>query len=243
MHISAHAIVLAIRPHGEHGAIVRALTPDDGIQPGYVRGGKSRRLRPVLVPGNLVQAEYRARTEGQLAQLSVELVASRAPLLGEALPAAAIEWTTALAASALPEGQAYARLYEALDGLLAAIEASPSARSWAPALVRYELLVLAELGFGLDLSECAATGATADLAYVSPKSGRAVSAAAAGAYRDRLFPLPPLLLGGGAADWPDILAGLRITGHFLARDVLIERQSEILPARERLLDRLKRAGG
>ncbi len=243
MHLLTQAIICAVRPHGEHGAVVRALTPADGIQAGYVRGGRSRRLRPVLLAGNLVQAEYRARTEDQLAQLSVELAASRAPLLSEALPAAAIEWTTGLAATALPEGQPYPRLYDALDGLLAAIEASPSARSWAPSLVRYELFVLAELGFGLDLGECAATGSTEDLAFVSPKSGRAVSAAAAQAYRDRLFPLPPLLLGSGAADWPDILAGLRITGHFLARDVLIERQAEVLSARERLIDRLKRAVG
>jgi DNA repair protein RecO (recombination protein O) len=243
MHLLTPAIICAVRPHGEHGAIVRALTPADGIQAGYVRGGRSRRLRPVLLPGNLVQAEYRARTDAQLAQLSVELVASRAPLLGEALPAAAIEWTTALAAAALPEGQACPRLYQALDGLLAAVEASPSVRSWAPSLVRYELFMLAELGFGLDLSQCAATGATEDLAFVSPKSGRAVSAAAAGEYRDRLLPLPPLLLGSGTADWPDILAGLRITGHFLARDVLIERQADILAARERLLDRLRRVVG
>jgi DNA repair protein RecO (recombination protein O) len=243
MHLLTQAIICAVRPHGEHGAVVRALTPADGIQAGYVRGGRSRRLRPILLAGNLVQAEYRARTADQLAQLGVELVASRAPLLGEALPAAAIEWTTGLAATALPEGQAYPRLYEALDGLLGAIDASPSARSWAPSLVRYELFVLAELGFGLDLSECAATGATEGLAFVSPKSGRAVSAEGAGAYRDRLFPLPPLLLGAGAADWPDIIDGLRITGHFLARDVLIERQAEVLAARERLLDRLKRAAG
>ncbi|HEX8380225.1 MAG TPA: DNA repair protein RecO [Allosphingosinicella sp.] len=242
MHLLTPAIICAVRPHGEHGAIVRALTPTVGLQAGYVRGGRSRRLRPILLAGNLVQAEYRARTEDQLPQLAVELTASRAPLLREPLPAAAIEWTTALAATALPEGQPYARLYEALDGLLSAIEASPSARSWAPSLVRYELFVLAELGFGLDLSECAATGATRDLAFVSPKSGRAVSAGAAAGYLDRLFPLPPLLLGGESSGWPDVLAGLRITGHFLARDILIERQAEILAARERLLDRLKRAG-
>jgi DNA repair protein RecO (recombination protein O) len=243
MHLLTQAIICAVRPHGEHGAVVRALTPGEGVQAGYVRGGRSRRLRPILLAGNLVQAEYRARTADQLAQLSVELVASRAPLLREALPAAAIEWTTALAATALPEGQPYPRLYEALDGLLAAVQASPSARSWAPALVRYELFVLAELGFGLDLSECAATGATSDLAFVSPKSGRAVGAAAAEEYRDRLFALPPFLLGPAAADWSDILAGLRITGHFLARDVLIERQADVLAARGRLLDRLKRAAG
>jgi DNA repair protein RecO (recombination protein O) len=242
MRLLTQAIICAVRPHGEHGAIARALTPGDGMQAGYVRGGRSRRLRPVLLPGNLVQAEYRARTEDQLAQLSVELVASRAPLLGEALPAAAIEWSAGLTATALPEGQPYPRLYEALAGLLAAVEASPSARSWAPSLVRYELLVLAELGFGLDLSECAATGTAQNLAFVSPKSGRAVSAGAAEAYRDRLFPLPAFLLGAGEADWKDVFAGLRITGHFLARDVLIERQADVLAARERLLDRLKRAG-
>jgi DNA repair protein RecO (recombination protein O) len=240
MRIQTQAIVVSVRAHGEHGAIVRALTPSDGIQAGYVRGGRSRRLRPILSPGNLVQAEYRARTEEQLAQLSVELVTSRAPSLAEALPAAAIDWSCALAAAALPEGLSYPRLYDALDAVLSAVEAAPSAQGWATALVRYELLLLGELGFGLDLSECAATGATVDLAFVSPKSGRAVSSGAAGDYRDRLLPLPPFLLVGGPADWTDILDGLRLTGHFLARDLLIERQADVLAARERLVDRLQR---
>ena len=243
MHLVTPAIVCAVRPHGEHGAIVRALTPGAGIHAGFVRGGRSRRLRPVLLPGNEVQAEYRARTDEQLAQLSVELSRSRAPLLSEALPAAAIEWTCALTAAALPEGQAYPRLYEALDGLLSAVEAAPSAKGWAAALVRYELLVLAELGFGLDLSECAATGGRTNLAYVSPKSGRAVSGEAAVEYIDRLFPLPPFVASGGAAEWNDVFDGLRITGHFLARDLLIERQADVLAARERLVQRLKRAAG
>ncbi len=128
----------------------------------------------------------------------------------------------------------------ALHGILCAVEAAPSAKGWAAALVRYELLILAELGFGLDLETCAATGAIDDLAFVSPKSGRAVSAAGAGTYRDRLLRLPPFLLGGGPADWDEIFDGLRITGHFLARDLLIERQAGILAARERLVDRLQR---
>ena len=243
MRLLTQAIVVAVRPHGEHGAIVRALTPDDGVQPGFVRGGRSRRLRPVLVPGNLVQAEYRARTDEQLAQLSVELAHSRAHLLSEALAAAAIDWACALTAVALPEGQAYPRLYAALDGLLAAIEAAPRARGWSAALVRYELLLLSELGFGLDLSKCAATGTRDDLAFVSPKSGRAVSAGAAGEYRDRLLTLPAFMLGGeGAPGWSEIGDGLRLTGHFLARDLLIDRQAEVLAARERLVDRLKRIG-
>ena len=243
MRLLTQAIVVAVRTHGEHGAIVRALTPGEGLQPGFVRGGRSRRLRPVLVPGNEIQAEYRARTDEQLAQLSVELVHSRAHLFSEPLAAAGIDWACALTATALPEHQPYPRLYEALDGLLAAIEAAPSARGWCAALVRYELLILSELGFGLDLSECAATGVREDLAFVSPRSGRAVSAGAAGEYRDRLLGLPSFLLGGQAApDWEDIGDGLRLTGHFLARDLLIERQADVLAARERLVDRLKRIG-
>jgi DNA repair protein RecO (recombination protein O) len=240
MRIEGPAIICSVRAHGEHGAIVRALTPEDGLQAGYVRGGRSRRLRPVLLAGNLVHAEFRARTDEQLAHLQVELVASRAPLLAEALPAAAIDWATALTAAALPEGQPYPRLYDALDAVLAAVEAAPSARGWAVALVRYELLVLGELGFGLDLSECAATGVRDGLAFVSPKSGRAVSTQGAGEYRDRLLDLPSFLLSGGPAEWPEIVSGLRLTGHFLARDLLIERQADVLAARERLVERLQR---
>lgn len=241
MRLLTEAIVCAVRAHGEHGAIVRALTPADGVQPGFVRGGRSRRLKPVLMAGNLVQAEYRSRTDEQLAQLSAELTVSRGALLSEPLASAAIDWATSLTAVTLPEGQPYPRLYAALEGLLAAIEAAPSARGWAAALVRYELLLLSELGYGLDLSECAATGSREDLAFVSPKSGRAVSRGGAGAYADRLMKLPPFLLAGGAAEWGDILDGLRITGHFLGRDILIERQAEVLASRERLLERLRRA--
>lgn len=240
MRIETQAIICAVRGHGEHGTIVRALTLDDGMQPGFVRGGRSRRLRPVLLPGNIVQAEFRARTDEQLAHLSVELVASRAPLHGEPLAAAAIEWACALAAAVLPESLPYPRLFQALDGLLAAIEAAPSALGWGPSLVRYELLLLSELGFGLDLSECAVTGSGSDLLFISPRSGRAVSREGAGDYAERLLPLPAFLLGGGGAGWDDILSGLRLTGHFLARDLLLERQAEILAARERLVNRLCR---
>src|SRR5262249_44752849 len=131
--------------------------------------------------------------------LTVELVHSRAGLFAEPLPAAAIEWVTALTAVALPGGVPMPRLFTALDGVLGAIEAAPSARGWAGALVRYELLLLSELGFGLDLASCAATGAVEDLAWVSPKSGQAVSRAAGAPYADRLLPLPRFLLSGGDA--------------------------------------------
>lgn len=242
MHVEAEAIVCAVRGHGEHGAIVRALTAGEGLLAGYVRGGRSRRLRPVLMPGNVVLGQWRARTDEQLAALTVELVESRAGLLGEPLPAAAIDWATALTATILPEGQACPRLHAALDGMLAAIVAAPAARGWGAALVRYELLLLAELGFGLDLSACAAGGGTDDLAYVSPKSGTAVSRAAGEPYRDRLLPLPAFVRDGGAGDWGELIDGLRLTGHFLERDLLPGRAIAILPARERLVERLKRMG-
>ena len=169
MHLRAEALVLAIRQHGEHGAIVRALTADHGLQAGYVRGGRSRRIRPILQPANLVLGEWRARTEDQLAGLTVELIHSRAPLFAEPLPAAALEWVTALTATALPEGQPYPRLHAALTGVIGAIEAAPAARGWALALARYELLLLAELGYGIEpdrLPEILRTGGEADWADI-----------------------------------------------------------------------------
>ena len=150
MQVDSEALVCAVLNHGEHGAIVRLLTPDHGLVAGYVRGGRGRRLRPVLIPGNLVAAQLRWRTEAQLPQASVELVHSRAPILAEALPSAAIDWATALVASALPERQPYPRLYEALSGLLDAVEAAPSASGWARALARFETLLVSDLGYGSD---------------------------------------------------------------------------------------------
>lgn len=208
---------------------------------GYIRGGRSSRMRPILIPGNVVAADLRARTEGQLASMTVELVHSRAPLLSEPLPAAAIDWTCALTAATLPEEYPYPALHSALSAVLDAIEAAPAARGWAAALVQYELLLLSELGFSLDLSACAVAETSNDLAYVSPKSGRAVSRAGAVGYEARLLPLPPFLLEGGEAGWPDIVDGLALTGHFLRRDLLGERRVDVLAARDRLVERLKRA--
>ena len=241
MHLVADAIILAVRAHGEHGAVARALTRDDGVQPGYVRGGRSRHLRPVLLAGNAVRGEWRARTAEQLPALTVELLHSLAPLHAEPLAAAAIEWVTALAAASLPEAQPYPRVHDGLTGMLGAIEAAPGARGWAGALVRYELLVLAELGFGLDLTACVVTGTRDDLAFVSPRSGGAVSRGAAAGYEPQLLALPPFLRDGEAPTGADIVAGLRISGHFLARDLLTDRRSDPLAARGRLVDRLKTA--
>lgn len=184
MLISTPALILSSRQHGEHGAVVRALTPEHGLQAGYVRGGRSRRLRPVLIPGNGVQAEFRARVEEQLAALTVELVDSRAPLLAEPLPAAAIEWACGLTVASLPEAHPYPRLYQALDGLLRAIASADSARAWSPALAKYERLLLTELGYG-----------------------------------------------DGTDD----------TGWAIATHLLTGRLAELMQARERLVDRLRRA--
>ena len=240
MHIVADAIVLAARAHGEHGVVARALTRQHGVQPGYVRGGRSRQLRPVLLAGNGVRGEWRARTAEQLPALAVELIHSRAAIHGEPLAAAAIEWVTALTAAALPEAQAYPHVYDGLSAMLDAIEVAPAARGWAPALIRFELLVLAEMGFGLDLSECVAGGGD-DLGFVSPRSGGAVSRGAATGYERQLLPLPAFLLGGEGPSGGELVDGLRLTRHFLARDVLIDRRAEPLAARDRLVDRLKRA--
>lgn len=243
MRSETDAIVCALRPHGEHGAIVRLLTREQGLVAAYVRGARGRRMRPILIAGNVVQAQLSSRTESQLPQAVIELVHSRGPLLSEPLPASAIDWATVLTATALPEGQPYPRLYQALEGLLDAIEAAPSASGWGSALVRYELLLLAELGFGLDLDSCAVSGSKEDLVAVSPKSGRAVSAAEAAPYEGKLLPLPPFVRQGGRASWQEISGGLDLTGHFLLRDVLTDRSRHLAEARDRLVDRLRRAGG
>ena len=243
MRFETTAIVCALRNHGEHGAIVRLMTSEHGLQAAYVRGARGRRMRPVTIAGNVVQAQLSARTESQLPHATLELVHSRADLLSEPLPAAAIEWATALTATVLPEGQPYPQLYRALEGLLDAIEAAPSANGWGTAMVRYELLLLAELGFGLDLDSCAVSGANDQLVAVSPRSGRAVSAAEAEPYAGKLLPLPSFLREGGHASWEDIALGLSLTGHFLLRDLVTERLRPVAEARARLVERLMRAGG
>lgn len=148
MQIRAPAIVCASRPHGETAAIARVLTSDYGLVAGYVAGGRGRALRPVLIPGNLVAAELKARSDTHLPFARLELVESRGPWLGEPLPAAAIVWVTALAVSSLPERQPFPALYEALAGLLQAICVSPSARGWIMPLLSYEVLLIRELGYG-----------------------------------------------------------------------------------------------
>lgn len=148
MQFRAPAILLSARAHGETAVIARMLTEEHGVVAGYVAGGRGRNLRPVVIPGNLVELQLSARSDSQLPFARLELVESRGPWLGEPLPAAAIGWACALTATALPERQPYPSLYQALAGLLSAICHAPSARGWAEALVGYETLLLRELGYG-----------------------------------------------------------------------------------------------
>lgn len=171
MRVETEAIVCGVRSHGEHGSVLRMLTPEHGLVAAYVRGGRGRRMRPVLIPGNLVSAQLRSRTESQLPQATLELAHSRAPILSEPLPAGAIEWATALVTAALPERQPYPRLYQAMAGLLDAIEAAPTASAWGGALASFELLVLAELGYGRETATLPRDGDWREVLAVLDLSG------------------------------------------------------------------------
>jgi DNA repair protein RecO (recombination protein O) len=242
------AIVLSARRHGETAAIVSLLTRAHGRHAGLVHGGAGRRARGIYQPGNRVTAAWRARLSEHLGHFACELLESRAAaLLDDAMKLAALSAATALVDSALPEREPHARLFDSLDALIDRLCAA-SASPWPAQYVRFELDLLSDLGFGLDLNRCAATGREDDLAFVSPKTGRAVSAAAAEPYRDRLLPLPGFLTGrdGSAADVSvdAVMAGLRLTGYFLDRHVFVHRPApgtERLPAaRVRLVRLLQR---
>jgi DNA repair protein RecO (recombination protein O) len=244
---SDEGIVLSARRHGESAAIVSLLTRGHGRHVGLVRGGAGRRARGLYEPGNRVTAAWRARLAEHLGHYACELAESRAArLLDDAARLAGLAAATALVDAALPEREPHARLFEGLDGFIARL---CDGTDWPTAYVRLELDLLADLGFGLDLARCAVTGSADDLAYVSPKSGRAVSAAAAAPYRDRLLPLPRFLAAPAAAvDTPsaDILVGLRLTGFFLAQHAFAHRapaagRGPLPAARDRLIDLLHRA--
>lgn len=243
MHLDAEAIVCAALAHGEHGAVVRFLTSEAGLVAGYVQGGRSRKLRPVLSAGNVVRVRLDSRSEGHLARARVELERSRAAVARGKLPLAIVEWLTGLIVALLPEGHPYPRIHPMLGSVLDLAELQDDRTIMLAALARFELLLLAELGFGLDLSTCAATGQTHELAFVSPKTGRAVSAAAGQPYSDRLFRLPALLMSSGPADAPDVTDALRITRHFVERNLLAGRRAEsLLAARDRIESGAAEAG-
>jgi DNA repair protein RecO (recombination protein O) len=227
-------IVLGVRRHGETSVILELMTAERGRHLGLVRGGgASKRLRGVLQPGNSLRATWRARLDDHLGNYAVEGVNLRAAgFLGAAY---AVHGVTHLAALCrlLAEREPHARIYRALEAILDALD-DPAAV--APMVARFELTFLAELGFGLDLSSCAATGATDDLIYVSPRSGRAVSRAGGEAYRDKLMPLPGFLhVEAGPASAGDLADAFALTGFFLERHAFAPRDLSLPDARARFL--------
>jgi DNA repair protein RecO (recombination protein O) len=241
MEFEDQGFVLQARPHGETGAIVEVLTAGHGRWAAHVAGGASRRMKPVLQPGSRVRIAYRARVADQLGAARLEGEGEGASaLFDDPLALAALAAAAALLAGALPEREPHAGAFLAFEALIGAL-AVPDI--WPAVLVRFEMGLLGELGFGLDLSRCAVTGAADDLVWVSPRSGRAVSAAAGEAYRDRLLPLPPFLLSAQGGLGPgDIAAGLALTGHFLQDFVFAALNRPLPAARARLIERLGEAG-
>jgi len=230
-------IVLAARPHGESSAIVSLLTKDRGRHVGLMRGGRSKRNRGILEPGNVVAATWRARLAEHLGNYQCELTRARAAgLLDDPLRLVALQAACATMETALPERHPYPYLFDGLNDLLDAIG---NIDGWLQTYVRWEVAVLRELGFGLDLSACAATGQEHDLTYVSPRTGRAVSQEAAQPYKDKLLILPEFLIVSGVeASRADILAGFRLTGWFLQHHALAAVSGRMPPARERMIARI-----
>lgn len=224
------AIVLTALAHGENGAVVRFLCLERGLHAGFVPGARGKGRRALLHPGNRVQLALRARAEGQLPGANLELLESRALLAFEPGPAALLAWLVELTASALAEAVPHPRIAAALDALLAGLLAGLSGEAATAALARYELLLLEEEGFGLDLAACALGGPADDLGFVSPKTGRAVSRSRAEGqpWAPRLLPLPGFLLGRAAPAPGEAQAALDLSAHFLKRHWLRGERAEAL---------------
>jgi DNA repair protein RecO (recombination protein O) len=229
--------VLSVRPHAESSAIIEVFTAQHGRHAGVVRGGVSRRMAPVLQPGNQVSVAWRARLDEHMGSFTVEPIQSRAALMSDRLALAGLNAVCAMLRIALPEREAHPVLYTATLGLLDQLQ---TGGIWPADYLRWELLLLEEIGFALELTVCAISGKRDDLAYVSPKTGRAVNRDAAGDWAPKLLPLPPCLLGQGPASAVELAQGLAITGHFLHRSLVPTLNGRPLPAaRARLLDLLQ----
>jgi DNA repair protein RecO (recombination protein O) len=239
MNWSDEGVILSVRAHGETAAVVEILTRAHGRHMGLVHGGRSRKQRPVLQIGNHVDATWKARLADHLGHMNLELI--RGYAAGAMDDPAALAGLTSLCTLArlLPERDPHPNLYEVTLFVLAYLD---DASVWPALLARWELALLDELGVGLDLTQCAATGINDDLIYVSPKTGRAVSASAGEPYRDRLLTLPPFLLPGrrAAVTQGDIESAFALSGHFLETRVFQPRGEQIPDARTRLLTLLKR---
>lgn len=234
-------IVIRVRPHGESSAIIELLTPEKGRHAGLVRGGRSKCLRGVLQPGNQVRATWRARLEDHLGYFEIDAADPfPAELLDDRLAISGLNASCTLLSQVAPEREAHPKLFDAFSTLIANMD-QPDI--WPALMTRFEAGLLAELGFGLDLRRCAATGVEEDLIYVSPKSGRAVSEAAGEPYKDKLFLLPEYMRGGAPnLKEGDVAAAFALTGHFLERWVLWPSDKQLPEARAEMLERLEKAG-
>ncbi len=229
-------LLLAVRPHGETAAIIEVFTAAHGRHGGVVRGGASRRMTPFLQPGHQLDLTWRARLGEHLGHFTVEPLRSRAAILSDRRALTGLNALCALRCVALPERESLPGLFAQTGALADALAAGDV---WEPLYLRWELALLDALGFGLDLSTCAVTGAQTDLAYVSPRSGRVVSRVGAGDWADRLLPLPPVLQGGSGGH----AEALALTGFFLTRGLEPVLQGRPLPeARNRLADLFARDG-
>ena len=236
MEWDAPAIILDARPYGEGDLIATVMTADHGLHRGLARGGAARANAALWQQGNFAQIRWTARLQDQLGAFRAELIhPNAAHIMDDALALAMLSAVCATADGALPEREPHPRVFE---GLLRLIAHLPAGAEMLPDLVRWEATLLTELGYGLDLTSCAVTGQTSGLTYVSPRSGRAVTEQAAEPYRDKLLKLPGFLTDcptATAADWRD---GLRLTGHFLARDAFGHRHRPLPQARQMLYDRV-----
>jgi DNA repair protein RecO (recombination protein O) len=238
MHWSDEGVILSARPHGEAGAVLELFTRSHGRHLGYVYGGRSRKLRATLQIGNHIDAEWKARLADHLGHYTIELRKAFAALAMDEPAALAALTSMAALTRLLPERDPHPQLFEVTLFVLGFLSDHDV---WPALVARWELALLEELGFGLDLASCAATGKTSDLTHVSPRSGRAVSAEAAEPYKERLLALPAFLRGGAPAMREgDLAAAFALTGHFLEARVLRPRELRLPDARGRLLAYLKR---
>ena len=239
MNWSDEGIVLSARKHGESAAIVTLFTRTNGRHSGLVHGGSGSRARGVYQTGNLVSADWRARLSEHLGTMSCELLRPyAAALMTERLPLLALISAGALLERLLPEREPHPETFDRFQALIESLGDGPH---WVEGYVHWERGLLDDLGYGLDLTACAATGTTNDLVYVSPRTGCAVSAVAGEPYRSKLLKLPGFFLGSAGGDaGDDIRDGLRVTGHFLARCAKDADTGELPPARAQFVDRLRR---
>ncbi|MDI3337905.1 DNA repair protein RecO [Defluviimonas aestuarii] len=231
--------LISVRRHGESAAIIEVFTTSHGRHAGVVRGGTSRKVAPVLQPGAQLDVTWRGRLEEHIGTFTVEPLRSRAGLMSDRLALAGLNSICALLHFALPERESHPDLYATTVDLLDGLGAK---QDWVLDYLRWELMLLEELGYGLDLTRCAVTGGREDLAYVSPKTGRAVARDAAGDWADRLLPLPACLLGQGPATPGEVTAGLSMTGHFLEHRLAHDLHRKLPEARRRFIEMLSRQG-